>query len=228
MLAARSARSGRAFPTGAPLLLAMLGACHVPGVRTAGTCAIGRFADELPPAALDVVVHTVNRHHARITTPDIVAIANDRLADAAVQLRVVDTVVHADLPASYTGQALDPWLVPGVVNVFIFVNVQSDTDKGINEVQGRYVGNGTIVVSGNTGTWDTLAHEVGHMLGLRHVDDSRNVMGPDRIWRTRFTAEQARTMRRRIRATDLAAVRTTDRGATDLAAAQRSDKSGAP
>lgn len=169
-------------------------ACAVSSVRPDRACS----AEGVAPTVVPVVVHAVSRYHARVTARDIVAIANDRLADAAIELRVVGTKVHADLPPTYTGQPLDAWVVPSAVDVFIFLNVEGDTDGGPAEVQGRYLGDGTIVVSGNMGTWDTLAHEVGHMLGLGHETDAENVMGADRIWRTSFTADQADTMRRRL------------------------------
>lgn len=170
------------------------GACGVSSVRPDRACA----ADGGSATIVPVVVHTVSRYHARVTARDIVAIANERLVDAAIELRIVGTKVHADLAATYTGQPLDAWIVPNAVDVFIFLDVEGATDDGPAEVQGRYLGEGTIVVSGNIGTWDTLAHEVGHMLGLRHETDASNVMGADRIWRTSFTAGQVDTMRRRL------------------------------
>jgi hypothetical protein len=188
-------RSVRSIRAGVLAIVAgTAGACTVSSVRPDRACAVEGVA----PTVVPVVVHAVSRYHARVTARDIVAIANDRLADAAIELRVAGTKVHADLPPTYTGQPLDAWVVPNTVDVFIFLAVEGETDDGPAEVQGRYLGDGTIVVSGSMGTWDTLAHEVGHMLGLGHETDANNVMGADRIWRTSFTADQGDTMRRRL------------------------------
>ena len=193
----RLVRLGRPFGRiCAALLLATSAGCAIARVPRDRTCTVeGAVA-----TPVEIVVHTINRHHARVTAPDIVAIANERLAPANIELRIAETRIHADLPAAHLGQALDPWVVPGAVNVFIFLVVESETAEGPAEVQGRYLGNGVIVVSGNRGTWDTLAHEVGHMLGLRHVSDPANVMGEDRVWGSRFSEAQAGTMRRKVSA----------------------------
>lgn len=142
------------------------------------------------------VVHAVSRYHARVTAGEILEVAGDRLHDAGMELVVDDVVVHPDLPASYRGQPLGQWSVPGSIDIFIFVTVESETEDGWSEVKGSYLGDCTIAISANLGTWDTLAHEIGHMLGLGHVDDPANVMGEDRVWRSSFTPEQAAAMKR--------------------------------
>ena len=89
--------------------------------------------------------------------------------------------------AALRGRALLGWVEPGQAPEFEIGEVDVAGTGGLSAVNGRPVGGFAFVRStpGRTtrvdaDAIDVLRHEVGHLLGLGHVDDARKVMYPIR------------------------------------------------
>jgi hypothetical protein len=175
-------------------------------------------ADE--PIELALVVHVATRDGRPVVSAQevrrTVGVASEAFAPAAVAFAVGEVRAlpdgHAELADIRARHRLRRHLVPGAINVFvvdaILDPVPSEATRRAaarvgREPSGRLSGAhipapgrrpGTFVLVDHHGGALTVAHELGHLLGLPHHRDETNIMSYGRD-RTGFDDRQLRVIR---------------------------------
>lgn len=140
----------------------------------------------MPTPTLNLKISTTNNYQKNVIVPRDVKVANREFKGA---LRIEYEMEDIDLPKEH----LDSMDFKNM-HVLYFHKVENDGKK----VAGLHTSGecgGYIAINYNSSNEKTLAHEIGHALGLDHVDDKENIMGKDRKNNAGFNFYQLTVMR---------------------------------
>ena len=165
-----------------------------------------------PPASYDERVISVHIHLLRSpeesgtersihNARDLIADASDIWHQAGIRLRINNVTTHQ---LSYKEQRTfirAPRALARSLDAYNSARINvllRGTLRGVNGV--ALSGTGDVAVADVTSHYDfrTLAHEVGHVLGLQHVSDPRRLMAQG-SYGVMLTEEEIRTARRRAK-----------------------------
>jgi len=120
----------------------------------------------------------------------------------------LDEFIEDGKPTSEEKALLDNHFETGYLNVYYVREFDDGSNKG-SKTTGEYVtypdkNKKAVVVDSDDSSKNTLTHEIGHYLGLKHVKDKNNIMYPyKRSTKNKLTKEQCQTIVSNIKMTKI-------------------------